>query len=168
MECELDMCCSTAAAEVLLPNERCHKESVDGALTEENERAGLMMPPKQGRDGDREAREQVSAVGSEEILAWQGLIGEISAWDSCPASGCSPRPVVSDEPPSFVSPGDASCEVVLLCEEVEDEEQCIAEPGAGSTLLSAQGEIVAEKVDGQQFVMYFVSPVQAGPGQQDM
>ena len=34
--------------------------------------------------------------------------------------------------------------------------------------MSAQGEIVAEKVDGQQFVMDFVSPVQAGPGQQDM
>ena len=57
---------------------------------------------------------------------------------------------------------------MLLSEEVEDEEQCFAEPGAGSTLLSAQGEIVAEKVDGQQFVMDFVSPVQAGPGQQDM
>ena len=75
---ELDMCYTTVA-EVLLPNERCHKEGVDGALAEENERAGLMMPPKQGKDGDREASGQVSTAESEEMLAWQGLIGEISA-----------------------------------------------------------------------------------------
>ena len=64
--------CYTSTPWVVLASEPCYKVSVDGALSEENERSDLGLLLKQGEDDDHEAIELEEADDAQEAGANRG------------------------------------------------------------------------------------------------
>ena len=118
---ELDVCI-TEAKEVVLACERCYKGSVDGALSEENERGGLMLLLPQDKDGDREPIMQ-GPLQDRPSPTWHEFLDELSARVLGPVSACSP--ILADRGPGeglamvLCSPVDTRCEQVLLSDNEE-------------------------------------------------
>ena len=87
--------CYTSTPWVVLASEPCYKVSVDGALSEENERSDLGLLLKQGEDDDHEAIEleannRLSPAMTGEVLPRHGMLDETPTQISRPALVCSP------------------------------------------------------------------------------